>query len=290
MKFKPVFIILFAITLIVSCGVNRDIPENPYIDSTLSEAQQKMLDSILGNALDLEALYTIAGKIKPMSTVASFRFPVANSDSTKSTTAEVLDLSEKGVHLTKIASLQHLINSIDFPDLKFVLAPYKSASRGFRHIDLYVIRISLLDSLLSARASFFGQFGLVPGAEPAMVLAATENAGRYERLRAYGYLFGYPDYAVDFFVQASVEQDKTKKLPERNFFQIPAYARQKGTFVYAYPTTHTPDQTDSTLYYRAKEVLDNYSGIRNQYLYPDSTLQAGRLIMDLHKQSKKQGK
>ncbi len=290
MKFKPVFIILFSITLIVSCGVNNKLPENPYVNRTFSEAQQKKLDSILGNALDHEALYTIAGRIKPMSTVASFRFPVANSDSTKNTVAEVLDLSEKNVYLAEIAELQYLVNSLSYPDLKFILTPFKSPSKGIRYFDLNVIRVSLLDSLLSAKASFFGQFGLVPGADPVMVIAAVENAGRYERLRAYGYLFGYPDYAVDFFVNASVEQDATKKLPERNFFQIPAYARQHGTFVYAYPKEHTPDQTDSTLYYRAKEVLDYYSDIRNQYLNPDSTLQAGKLLMDLHKPSKKQGR
>ncbi len=287
MNIKQVFITLIAVTLIVSCGINSKLPQNPYVTASLSETQQKKIDSILGRALDHEALYTIAGKIKPMSSVASFRFPIANTDSTRYSVADVLHIEEKGKYLDKIAELQLLTNSLQYPDLKFILLPFKSAYKGIRYLDLNVIRISLLDSLLNAKASFFGQFGLVPGTDPAIVLAAIENANRYERLRGYGYLFGYPDYAIDFFVEASVEQDATKKLPERNFFQIPSYSRKDGTFVYAYPKDHTPDQVDSTLYYRAKEVLEVYSGIRNNYLNPDSTLQAGKLLMDLHKQPKK---
>lgn len=290
MKIKQVFITLIAVALIVSCGINSNLPKNPYVSASLSETQQHQLDSILRKGLDYEALYTIVGKIKPMSTVASFRFPVANTDSLKKTKGDVLDLSEKGKYLDKIAELQFLTNSLDYPDLKFVLSPFKSASKEIRYFDLNVVRVSLLDSLLKAKASFFGQLGLVPGTEPAVVIAAVENADRYERLRAYGYLFGYPEYAVDFFIEGAVEQDTSKKLRERNFFQIPAYARKDGTFVYAYPKDHTPDQTDSTLYYRAKDVLEVYSGIRNNYLNPDSTLQASQLLMDLHNPGKRKGK
>ena len=150
--------------------------------------------------------------------------------------------------------------------------------KGRRTLQISVVRVSLLDSLLQKEASFFGQFGLVPGADPSVVVSTIEGCDQYERLRAYGYLFGYPEYAIDFFVDAFTVNEQTDKFVERNFFQIPAYSRDKGAFVYAYPKDHTPDKTDSTLYFRAQAVLNQYKKLRGNYLNQDSTLQSGKLL------------
>jgi hypothetical protein len=176
-------------------------------------------------------------------------------------------------------SIQYLMNHMDLPDIRFITVPYQEAQEDKRIIQVSAVRLSLLDSLLQKQESFFGQFGLVPGTDPNVVASVIENAGVYERYRGYGYLFGYPDHAVDFFVQASLELNTTGTFIDRRFFNIPAYAGE-GYFVYANPAGYEPSAVDSAIYYRAHDVLSRYERIRCNYLNADSTVQAYRLLED----------
>lgn len=289
MKKYSYIALLLILSLALSCKSKQQAAPVYQIGigtSIISLQEQQLIDSILQSALDYEALYTLLGNIKPMSSVRHYRFPLANNDSVKQTSANVVDREKHGRHLDRLYAIQQAVNRLDFPDLKFVLVPYKSTQDTIRMVQLSVVRVSSLDSLLRAREDFFGQFGLVPGADPATVVSTIENADRYERYRGYGYLFGYPDYAVDFFVEAAVESAKAKKTLPRKFFQIPVYAREAGSFTYAYPEDHTPTLAiDSTIYYRSGKVLEEYKKIRNNYLSTDSTLKAYQLLQEFYKQS-----
>ncbi len=257
------------------------LPERNPVDSLDRDRNDKLLlDSILQQGLDSEALYTLLAPIKPMSSVVSFSFSPANPDSTKRLESDILTDDSVVQHLERLEQIQRVLNKLDLPDLKFVLVPYRSGYTKNRGIQVNVIRVSALDSLLATKKSFFGQFGLVPGADPAVVLAVNEYEKRYERLRGYGYLFGYPDYAVDFFVTAAFHADSTGILVERGFFQIPTFSRDEGHFVYAYPKDYSPTSLDSALYRRAREVLDQYKSLRPHYLRKDSSLRALQLLKD----------
>lgn len=236
-------------------------------------------DSLLQNGLEGEALYTLMAPIKPMSSVASFSFPVANSDSSKQLEAELIE-RDSLYHLKRMKEIQQAVNLIDLPDLKFVLVPYRSAYTKTRILQLSVVRISKLDSLLAAKETFFGQYGFSPGADPAVVVTVNEYEKKYQRLRGYGYLFGYPDYAVDFFVNAFHEADTTGNLVPRNFFRMPTYGHEEGNFVYAYPKDHKPNEVDSVLLKRSIPVLETFQLLRSRYLNADSTVRAYELLRD----------
>jgi hypothetical protein len=267
--------------LLMSCRTNKtgtQLPIRPWADTY----QQHLLDSILQFGLDREALFTILGQLKPMSSVITFYYPVANDDSTKRVSSTVLDRAKHGRYLDEIQAIHRLMNSLDFPDLKFIVVPYEHAQGNKRVVQISAVRISLLDSLLQKQESFFGQFGLVPGSDPNVVASVIENAGVYERYRGYGYLFGYPDHAVDFFVNAALEANTSGNFVSRHFFNIPAYAGE-GYFVYANAADYTPTTVDSTIYYKGREVLTRYEKIRNQYMNPDSTIQAYQLLQDFYR-------
>ncbi|HPW71083.1 MAG TPA: hypothetical protein PK026_04710 [Bacteroides graminisolvens] len=273
-------LLYFALLLFAAgCAGGRKMVNN--------ESGQQLTDSILQYSLDHEALYTLLGSVKPMSSLVSFSFPIANLDSTKKASEQLLDPAKHQAHLIRLLHIQQAVNGIHIPDVKIVMVPYKAPYRGKRNIQISAVRISMLDSLLRTKSQFFGQFGLVPGADPTLVVSTIENADTYERLRGYGYLFGYPDYAVDFFVKASQEADLKGQFIERNFFQIPTYARSNGYFVYAYPKDMTPSAAvDSVLYHKAVSLLDKYKAVRNHYLNADSTLSAYKLILEYHRKSK----
>ena len=275
---------LFLLPLVLSCKSKQPVTLAG-AGAPIHPQEQRLIDSILQSALDYEALYTLLGDVKPMSSVKLYRFPLANTDSLKQTSADIVDRDKQGVYLDRLYTIQRAVDRLDFPDLKFVMVPYKSPQDNLRLMQLSVVRVSLLDSLLRAEESFFGQFGLVPGADPAIVVSTIENADRYERYRGYGYLFGYPDYAVDFFVKSAFESSRSNEHLPRKFFQIPVYARETGSFTYAYPADHTPTLfSDSTIYYRSEKVLKEYKKIRNTYLNTDSTLRAYQLLLDFYTQ------
>jgi len=113
-----------------------------------------------------------------------------------------------------------------------------------------------------------------------VIVGAVENAQSYRRFRGYGLLFGYPSYAIDFFVAAAEEADRTEQFVTRDFFHIPVHAAERGYFTYAIPKGHTPSAIDSARYHTAMDVLGAYRARRDAYLNPDSTLDALRLLRD----------
>lgn len=265
----------------ISCRTHY-IPNQGRSQLSMTEEQAHLLDSILQFGLDHEALYTLIGDVKPMSSLVSFYYPIANTDSSLKTKGQVLDVKAKQPYLKKIQTIQKLMAQLNFPDLDFVVLPYQSAQGEMRIVQLSVVRVSKLDSLLQKQQSFFGQFGLVPGADPVVVLSMIEGADRYERNRGYGYLFGYPDHAIDFFIDATETYDKTGDFVKRNFFNIPAYAGREGFFVYANASDYKPSIIDSTIYYKSQSILEDYSKSRSKYLNSDSTVRAYKLLQDYY--------
>ena len=278
---KPFHLILSFLLLVIAliCGSIKTMSQVK--NHPMDAYEQHLADSVLQYGLDHEAIYTLLGDIKPMSSLITFWYPIANTDTINKTEWKIVDREKQGMYLDKLSAVQKAINKLDLPDLRFVLVPYQAAQGDTRIVQLSVVRVSMLDSLLKAKETFFGQYGLVPGVDPVVVMSVVENARRYDRNRAYGYLFGYPDYAVDFFIEAMVKSVEENTLMPRNFFQIPVYKGDSGYFVYAYPKDHIPSAAvDSTLYHKANGVLKDYKNIRNNYLKADSTLNAYQLLKD----------
>ncbi len=280
---------ILIIILLASCYSNRQVttPAFSVGDTTgkrsvppVDPLTRKLIDSILQAGLDTEALYTMFAGIKPMSSLVSFTYPLADTANAKQQSGNILDKDHQP-YLDSLYAIQQALNTLDLPDLKFVLTPYRRTYNGNRHIQINVIRISLLDSLLRAEQNFFGHFGLVPAADPGVVLNTIEYEETYKRWRGYGYLFGYPPYAVDFFVEAGYETDISGQFVARDFFAIPVHVRQDGHFVYATPKGYLPRRDpDSVLYFRALSALNEYRALRSHYLNADSSLQAYRLLSD----------
>lgn len=280
---KRILIVFFSIVVLAACST-RNLYKNAYTELVDDRYSHFLIDSILQYGLDHEALYTLLGNVKPMSSLIDFSFPIANADTSLSVNGNILSRDKHGAFLDRIRMIQHAVNNIHLPDIKIVMIPYESTWENKRNIQISAIRISALDSILKAKETFFGQFGFAPGADPAAVVNTIEYSGRYERLRGYGYLFGYPDYAVDFFVKAFHTNDSTGRFVERNFFQIPVYSANEGYFVYAYPKDTEPTvAVDSALYYKASRILEQYKKTRPAYLNADSTVQAYKLLKDLNK-------
>lgn len=252
--------LLFSLTIVMmaACQVTRPLAK-------LQADHRSLADSMLAYALDHEAIYTLLDTIKPISSVKFLRLPVAKPASVKDGDQLVTPADSLPALAGKYAKICAALSKGDH---QFVMMPFARAEGHVRYVEIYVVRKSRFASLMAQHAAFFGQWGFTPDSDPAVVLPVIEYESRHDRNRGYGLLFGYPLYAVDFFVAANqqTEQDTTIKLVPRDFFAIPVYAGNKGYFTYAMPKGHTPSETDFSIYRRAVSTLEQYKVQRQRYL------------------------
>lgn len=276
MKLK---VIILALTLLsaTSCGTRRFVVPGAY--EALSAEDRQLADTLILKTLDNEGLYTVMSRLKPMSSVTDLYLSVAQADTSLKGGRNVVDPASKD--LLKLQQYQRVVNALQFGDLRFVLAPFKMNQKEKRVMYVNVFRASLVDSLVKANQPFYGQFGFVPGTRPEILINTTEYEHKYDRFRSYGYLFGYPEHAVSFFVDAAISDDRAGKFVTRGFFQIPVYSRKNGHFVYAIPKDYTPAAVDSTIYKRAESSLEVYKALRAKYMRTDSTVRAYDLLRQL---------
>ncbi len=242
--------------LLLSCAGSK-----PFSGSSNSY-QRSLADSLLVDALDHEGLYALADTIKPISSIKSFTYPVAR-DSTH--TKLDYQVAKNQSFLDTIALYQDICNKLSNDKVRFVLVPFQQAYKGRRNLEIYAVNMQKFKSKIKEHAAFFGQFGITPASDPVQVITLIEYESKYDRWRGYGYLFGYPAYAVNFFVEAGQQQDSTGEFVERDFFQIPVYTSATGHFTYAIPKGHQPGMADTALYQQATLVLERYSRLRNKY-------------------------
>jgi hypothetical protein len=212
-------------------------------------------ETLLLRALDGEALYTIAGGLKPMSSgFVSASITVSAPDlGSVETARRVLSHFTCGGELA--AGVHH----------------FAQVYEGRRAVEAVVFHRPALQALLTRQATLFAPFALSPSADPMEVVMAVEYAPAAARLRGYGYLFGYPDYAVDFFVQASETQREQEAregkgdLVPRDFLSLPTF-RGERRFVYAVPKGHTPNAADDALRAAAEAIYADYAARRTKHI------------------------
>lgn len=217
-----------------------------------SRAEETLL-----KALDGEALYTIAGGLKPMSSgFVSASFAVDAPDLAEAEALrQVLAAWTCGGELT--AGVHHFARVFD----------------GRRSLEAVVFHRPALRALLTRHSSFFAPYGLSPSSDPMEVVMTVEYDPTPARFRGYGHLFGYPDYAVDFFVAAAHTQREREKAPTpgveafvaRDFVSLPTTKGERH-FVYAVPKGHAANEADRLLRTTADALFADYSARRARHI------------------------
>ncbi len=230
-----------------------------------------LADSLLTLGFENEALYTLMADIKPISTLCDVSFLLARTDSAG--VHDAIKPEKKGAALAQLTRFQRVLDALETPDVGFVINPFRQDYDGKRIMQISVYRRSRVAQMIREHQAFFGQWGFVPESEPEIVINTIEFENQADRWRGYGYLFGYPRHAVDFFVEAGQSQIKTKQFVKRDFFQIPVASGKAGHFTYALPKGSKPTDVDSTLYRRATKTLAEYRTLKPAYVGANGQLQ-----------------
>ena len=213
---------------------------------------------LIRDAADHEALFTLAGGLKPMS----------NGIWQESFELENLGLVE--LRLVRRA-LSHLRNDVWYADVQV----FENANDGERRAQAFVVHRDALARMIERHETFWSPRGITPCTHPAEIVAIVDRMPRADRWRGYGYLFGYPDDAVDFFVEAGVAAagDGREMGPgkDREFMQIATHAARTGRFTYAVPVDHVASPTDRALKKKAGLILAAYEE-RRPYMTDDEDM------------------
>lgn len=196
-------------------------------------------------ALDGEALYTIADGTKPVS--CSFW-------------STWLDAAQPD--FTEVAAVRAQLAQFCDEALWADVLVFHQVHDGKRAAQAYVADRAAVAALLAREAAFFAPHGLAPDTHPAVVFAVVERLPDLDRHRGMGLLFGYPQHAIDFFVQAQRDAVAGAKASPRRFVQIPTFGAEQGRFVYAVPPEHVDNAADLALRDRAAAILQRYRELR----------------------------
>jgi hypothetical protein len=222
----------------------------------LAPADRALAAEWLEASLDREALYTIAGDLKPISSgIRTFKFSVTDPD------------------LTELDQARRIANAFRCGDgMSTHVQLFAAESKGERFAELIFVNRPALDRLLEAKKAFFAPLGLSPGTPPLQVLNVVEYLPRESRFRGLGYLFGFPDYAVDFFVTATVPGANSGPGKDRDFYSVPVYRAGTNYFVWAVPLGHQERTEDKAIAARAKTVLEAYRTRRDDVAAGKTTI------------------
>ena len=253
--------------------------------SHLSDGEQVLANELMEEALDYQALYTLVGEIKPMSTLRQKRFFVARPDTVPAGSRAVVTTDTARASHEDAARLQRVAEALHCGSIETVVVPFRSTRSGIRTVQALLINRRGLDHVVERDLAFWGQWAFAPGVSPGVVTTTVEYEDSFDRFRGYGYLFGYPEHAVTFFVEAAQESDSTGVFVERDFFHIPTHQAQTNRFTYAVPEGYTPAAPDSAIYQAALDVLADYRDRRHAYVASDSTLHALELIRDWYREA-----
>ena len=245
-----------------------------------------MANELLAYGLEHEALYTLLDTLKPISSLGfPLSYAIAKDSSMRDGDKTVVDFSSDSTQLAfnELVKWNNVLEALSDKEFTFLLIPFKRPWQGKRNLQLLVVRNDLLAKLLTEKAAFFGQWGFSANADPATVLTTIEYESRNDRYRAYGYLFGYPEHAVDFFVEASITEEETGEFVKRSFFSMPVAVGTSGYFTYATPKEYIPGEVDSVIYRKASAKLETYNLLKQNYLKPDGKVDALKLVQDYWK-------
>ncbi len=281
---------ILLLLILASCTATRSIglgPKTKLWDlSHLSSEELKMANELLTYGLEHEALYTLLDTLKPISSLGfALSYPLAKEPEMKDGDKLVVSVSADSskMALDELEKWNKVLKALSTNEFEFLLIPYKQTWQGKRNFQILVCRTKLLEKLISDKAHFFGQWGFTSNSNPATLLTVVEYESRNDRYRAYGYLFGYPEHAVDFFVEASVFEAQTGEFVQRSFFSIPVAAGESGYYTYAIPEDYVPDHRDSSIYYSANFTLKEYKLIKSRYTSKNGEIDAISLISDFNK-------
>jgi hypothetical protein len=222
---------------------------------------QARSEALLLEMLDSEVLYTLVGGLKPVScrNIYKLRFI---EDWPKEPTPEFLAAAEEQRRLMSPWRCGEILGV-------YVFAHPKRASL----CDTYFYNRPVVSEVVRRHEAHFAALGLTPTSDPIEIVMTDHE----DDDRSVGYLFGYPDYAVDYYADVAVPHlKKTNTWPDMDLVEIPTFGRMVARrtkaemfrFHWSVPKGHVENDADRAIKARAARIFSEYKERRARYIGP----------------------
>ncbi len=291
MKKRILFIILGLISVCYA-QTGRQVNYSTYVPfSNIPDNHRKEANKILEEMLDGVGLYVILGDIRPMSMV-DLSIYRENKYFNKDTLSTIKNQKQ---FIDKIELYSKILNEMSDGVFYFqFLSSYQVSASGNADTIIYmpqilILRKDLTRKKICEKASFFNSFGIDTSSDFVEKIksklfniwdAENSSFNKYSA-RAFGYLYGFPDYAVDFFENAQADGNLTEGIgKDRKNVEIPVFSEgvdyQAGgrhfssegvnRFVYIVPMKDSLNGEDNKLIHDAQIILEKYKQKRSKYI------------------------
>ncbi|MBI3681572.1 MAG: hypothetical protein HY235_14405 [Acidobacteria bacterium] len=225
-------------------------------------------DAILLDALDHEFLYTIIGGLKPWTAAPT----------------EVEGLKQIAVtEPARIEQTQRILATWRCAEeIHADVAPaFRQEIKGMLRVTPlahpYVVHVSRMRAVIRRHAALYAKSGITPLTPPAAVFATVTvfSSGVDEQAasdwRMAGFLFGYPEHAVEAFVTSVLttrRRDESAGL-RGPLIQVPVFdPRSRTGYSYNVAKGHRENEADRAILRQAAAILAEYKTRRARYIGP----------------------
>ena len=265
--------------LLTSCAGAAGVPRNQCFPlETLPPQLREVAEQMLLEALDREALYTLIGGLKAMSSAILTEERQFQLDTAKPQIREFEEFQQIaetwrcGEELwAGISALRHVVpKDRDTPVGIDVLG----RKQGVRTVYGNVLNLPAVRRVIEAHAPLFGYHGLTRRTAPAEMLARIGMLDEIDFNLAFGYLYGYPSHAVEFYSRLLDRARKGQPLKpgEAVNINVPTYSpvmvrgETGSQFRYRIAPDHQEDDEDRRLRITAAKTLEAYRARRPKYI------------------------
>jgi hypothetical protein len=237
-------------------------------------------EELLLTQLDREGLYTFVGGLKPITSPEIFNNAAQNT--------VPKDPARRPAVLAAAEERRRLLSAWRCGDgISAGVLALTNERSGDRFFETFIMHRPAVRRAVAAHREYFGALGITPTSDPIeAVLAVGAGGVASGAARGLGYLFGYPDYAVDWYTDmttAAVEAQRAREKsgaappprpsqPTTLIREVPTFAqlpRAGGTgsyFAYAVQPGLAENDADRALLSRAAVILEEYRKRRAQYI------------------------
>jgi hypothetical protein len=258
MKTKSILILLICIHAV---GYSQPYLSSEFKAKGVTRKEYRKIKNIYTNLLDNVALYTMVGDIKPVSCM-SVKCYTKYESVTRRNDKRVIKRTDELRQIVKKMNNEDLHFAIYNPQRAYMIKK-EDTSRVWRIPDLLIMNKCLVKKAIKDEKDFFESIDINEDSNMDSIAKKVFIDQTCDSLneKAQGLLFGYPKYAIDFFINADRGYVKNDRKP----IKIPAYDK-KSDFVFVVPIGHQLSQEDSLIIDKASMVLEKYKTKRRKYI------------------------
>lgn len=241
---------LLLLCAMMAMAQQRVAPEECFPFESLPEGDRAVAERLLTRLLDSDALYTLTTSMKPIGMGFAYR---------------LLPEGEGEVH-SEIAAWRRVLPAFRCGEqVEAAVLPIGPVYRGKQFWQVVIARRDAVRAVESAHIEYFARYGLDSSRGALAMLQQLDRIPGDPVAEGYGYLLGWPDYAVAHAASARSLRRQHRYVPGGSQI-IPTFDEKGLQFYWDTPYGHPENEEDTRRKEAARLALEVYREKRTRFI------------------------